>query len=164
MRVPPLGIFAGWFQAFGLLCAGAIIGAAIFMVIYQHNMTELIKQNELLIGQKEQLQEEIEPLKTYRDYETTLKTIEIHIESLPERNRPDELIQSQIKKSVYSQLKPLIGMKVANFYEHPKQIKEYYGRRVLPNINEKDYIVEIDTVVILYGKLNVWIHVEERNE
>lgn len=164
MRVPPMRLFAQWFSAFGILCAGAVIGAAAFMVIYQHNMTELMKQNAMLEDQRDQLMEEIEPLKTYRDYESTLKSIEVHIESLPSRNPPDELIQNQIKKSVHEQLKSLIGIKVANLYEHPKLIKNYYGRRVLPGNNEKDYIVEIDTVVILYGKLNVWMNIEERKE
>lgn len=164
MRVPQTRMFAGWFSSIGLLCAGSVIGAAIFMVIYQHNMTELMKQNALLKEERDQLMDEIEPLKTYRDYESTLKSIEVQIESLPSRNAPDELVQSQIKKNVHEQLKPLIGIKVANLYDHPKQIINYFGRRILPNINEKDYIVEINTVVILYGKLHVWINVEERKE
>lgn len=134
------------------------------MVIYQHNMSELLKQNAMLEDQRDQLMEEIEPLKTYRDYESTLKAIEVHIDSLPSRNPPDDFAQREIKKSVYEQLKSLIGIKVANLYEHPKLINNYYGRRILPNINEKDYIVEIETVVILYGKLHVWIQVEERTE
>lgn len=164
MKVPQFKNFIPWLSAFGLVCAGAVIGAALFMVVYQHNMTELMQQNMLLRDQRDQLIEEIEPLKTYRDSESVLKTIEVHFESLPVRNPPDPVVLTEIKKNIHEQMRPLIGTKIATFYEHPRQIKSFYGSRILPNIHGKDYIIEIDTVFILYGKLNIWIAVEERKD
>ncbi|MDP5274406.1 hypothetical protein [Chengkuizengella axinellae] len=163
MRVPSISRFLKYLQAIALIISGMIIGAAIYMIIYQHNMQVLFKMNETIRQENKDLLSKIEGLEKYKDSNTVINSIVINIQEKEDKEPLDDLIKNDIKDLVREDLKVLKGKQVSLIYKDPDYIRQLYGRKNYPNVHEKAYVVEIQNMFIVYGEATFWIHVEEFN-
>lgn len=157
MRVPPIEIIGRWLRGIGLLISGAIIGAAVFMAIYQYNYNILVTENVGMRTKIKQLEENLANSEKYRN--ETIKSVEVHFvqdDGLPE----DKVIQSRIEGLAWADLKEIwLGKDVEDF-EDFQDIKKLYARR-FNSVVKNDYEVRIDSFVVVYSNLHVWITVKE---
>lgn len=158
MKVPQFERYAHRLQAFALVICGAIIGAAIFMSITHHQLDYEIKMRRELQHQFDKLKEDNESLKIHRNKQSIIKSVHVMLE---DRVQFDDMIVSEIEKRVEADLKSLRGMPIDQLEQSPQQIRELYGARMLPSIHQKDYVVEIRTIIVIYGDLKVWITAKE---
>jgi hypothetical protein len=159
--VPPFRLFRHWLQSFGLVISGAVIGAAGFMLVFQHNMNELLMVNAALRSEKETLAEEIEALKNYKDQQTVIKSVQVQMEQPPDKERLEEIIAGEIKKRVYEDLKIFVGKPISVIDQDPQAVRSLFGKKPLLGINEKDYVAEINTIMVMNGELKIWLKVNE---
>ncbi|MFS1511809.1 hypothetical protein VQL36_05140 [Chengkuizengella sp. SCS-71B] len=163
MRVPSIARFLKYMQAIALIVSGMIIGAAAHMIIYQHNMQEMFKINETIRQENKDLLSKIEGLEKYKDSNTVIHSIIIKIHEDKDEKPLDDLIKNDIKNEVSEDLKVLKGKQVSIIYKDPDYVKQLYGRKTYINVHEKDYVVEIQYMYIVYGEVTFWISVEEFN-
>lgn len=160
MRVPQFDRLKHRLQALALVICGMIIGAAIFMSITHKQLDYEIKKGRDLQNQLDKVLEDVESLKIYQNKQSIIKSVNVALES-ESKTSLDDVIVSDIIKRVETDLKSLKGKPIAHLDQSPEQVRELYGTRLLPNIHGKDYIIEIRTMIVMYGDLKIWISAKE---
>lgn len=163
MKVPDFRQFVAWSRAIALVLCGMIIGAAVFMLIYQHNMNEVLTANDTLRREKNELMTKIADLEKYKNQHTVIKSIVIDIEDDPEAPEISKVIKNKIIESVKDALSVLKGKEISYFAntDTSQLARILFGERRLSNIHERDFIVEIKTMIIVYDELKVRITAKE---
>jgi predicted Holliday junction resolvase-like endonuclease len=156
LRVPSFDMVMRYAQGIGLVICGMVIGSAVFMMIYQHNFNELIKLNVSLQTEIEDLQSRIEGLSKDKDHSNSINTIQVSIEKSDEKI--DEIIQNELRNRVKKSLNSLVGQSADTI--DPRMARELFGEKLYPNIHDRDYIVNIRTMLISQGTLHIWISIE----
>lgn len=160
MRVPQFRNYAHLLQGLALIICGMIIGAAWFMSITHHQLDAALKHSRDLQTQLNKLLEDNESLKIYRNKQSIIKSVNVVIEDAPDKVL-DDVIKNEIVEKVEEDLKQLKGKPISYIEQDPQQLREIYGDRIIPNIHNKDYIVSIHTILVIYGDLKIWISVQE---
>lgn len=155
MKVPDFQQFIAWIQSFGILIAGMIIGAAIFMAMYVENFDYLVQQNEILREEKEHLEEQLATHHQVRN-PTQLKTITITIHNPSSYPVLDDVTTAQLQKLAREELKFMIGQEVKRL--EPDYIKRLFGKKVFTLEEGKtSYVVEINSIFIADTEMRVWL-------
>ncbi|CAM3450025.1 hypothetical protein [Marinicrinis lubricantis] len=166
MRVPPFQLFYRYLRYIALLLCGCIIGSAVFMVLFQHNMEELIQMNEVLKTEKKKLLIQIDGLEKYKDKEALIRSTQIWIEQSANEEPLPESVKGELIERVSNDLQFLIGEPILkiipNSHNAPQTMKHLY-HKIHTNVQDKDYIVTISTVIIVYGEMRIWIKAQEYN-
>ncbi len=161
MRMPAWERFIHMSQGFALILCGMILGAAVFMSITHQQLNTEIMKNRSLEADMKKLLEDNESLNIYRNRQTVIKSVSVGVENNPQDKELDQVIVSEIRRRVEADLKNLKGRPISYIDQDPNQVKNIYGARVLPNIHDKDYIVEIHTLIVIYGELKIWVSARE---
>lgn len=163
MRVPSFELFAHWLRSFALLLCGMIIGAAIFMSITHHHLNEQIMKNRALEKEIDKLLEDNESLEFYKNKQTVIKSVSVGVQTSldPDEKPLTEDITSEIERRVEDDLKKLKGQPISYIDQDPQYIRNIYGAKILADIMDKDYVVEIQTILVIYGELKVWVSAKE---
>jgi dipeptide/tripeptide permease len=163
MRVPNFSQWVAWSQAFALLVCGMIIGAALFMLVYQHNMNEILAANDTLRREKNELLDKIKDLEKYKNQHTVIKSIVVDIEDDPNEEAISEVIKNKIIENVKTALSVFKGKPISYLADtHTSQIaRTLFGERRIPNIHDRDYIVEIKSIIVVYDEMKVRITARE---
>ncbi|MFD0871888.1 MULTISPECIES: hypothetical protein [Paenibacillus] len=152
MRVPNFDRYRHWLARFGLFLAGVIIGAALFMGIYQQNFSLLASRNADLEQEIRELRNEIETYSKNRKQAAYIGGIFVHLE---EGHTLDDLSKVELEKRVHEDLKVLSGKPVADFKKDPKLYMKLI-EKPYPGIYDKDYRVEVTTLMLVQSELRVW--------
>lgn len=163
MRAPNTQRFRRYSQAIALVCAGMIIGAAVHMLLYQHNMAEILTMYEKIKAEKQNLTRKIEDLEKYKDNNSVIKTIVVDIEEpLDEKEGTlTEMEKNQIISQVQKSLSVVKGTPISRLTETntPKIFRTLFGQKRISNINDKEFLVEIKTMIVIYSELKIRITV-----
>ena len=162
MRVPDFRLFAKYSQAFALVLCGMIIGAASYMIVYQHNMNELAIENDTLRREVKKMKEDIVMLEEYKGNNNVIKTIAVEIEQNPE-NPIDTVSRNEIIERVRKTFGVFKGKEIGYLADTntPQIARMLFGEHRLSNIQGKDYTAEIRSIIVVYTELKVRIAVEE---
>lgn len=161
MRMPDWQRFAYMSRGIALIICGMIIGAAVFMLITHQQLETVIMKSKALQQEINDLLEDNKDLKNYKNKQTIIKSVKIGLTHHPEDKPMDSIIENEIIRRVQEDLKKLKGQPISYIEQDPNQIRDIYGKRLLPNIHEKDYVVEIHTLLVIYGELKIWMKAEE---
>lgn len=161
MRFPSPERFAYLSKSFAILICGMIIGAAIFMSVTHHHLEYFITENRSLNAELNKLIEDNEDLHIYKNRQTVIKSVSVGVEQDSGEEPLSEIIVSEIKQRVEEDLKGIKGQPISYIDQSPQNIKNIYGQKLLAGIHDKDYVVEIHTIVVIYGELKVWITARE---
>lgn len=162
MRVPHFRQFAKYSQAFALVLCGIIIGAASYMIVYQHNMNVLAEENDTLQKEINNLEEDIQSLDKYKDNDQVIKKVLVEIEDDPDITL-DQVTSNEIKERVRKKFNVLIGKKI-EYLANPDTtqiLRMLFGEHRLSDVQGYDYIAEVHSIIVLYSELKVRISVKE---
>ena len=163
MRVPPFEENGhALLRAAGLLIAGMIIGAALFLSIYNERLDTMIVLNRELSSENIRLEGEVADLKKTKNQQTTINLLNVYIES-DEHTELDKLVKSELMRRIHSQLKPIVvGRKISEFAAMPEVYEQILKEKPLTGVLEKDYIVSsVKWIVLTQTELKVWVTVKE---
>lgn len=156
MRVPSFDHFADMAKATGLLIAGAVIGSAVFMSIFHHNLNAALIENRELQAENEKLIQDNTNYKKNRNQLSTINKIEVIVESA-DLDPLDKVTEQEIERRVRSDLKVIVGMKVATFAESPHVYQQLLAQKTYHAILDKDYLVNMKTMMLIQNELKVWV-------
>lgn len=162
MRVPNFRMFAKYSQAFALVISGMIIGAASYMVVYQHNMNMLVEDNVTLRGEIKTLEKNVQQIEKYKGSNNVIKTVAVEIEDDPDMTL-DRLTENQIKERVLKMFNVFVGKEI-DYLADPNTtqiLRMLFGEHRMSNIQGKDYIAEVHSIIMMYSELKVRITVKE---
>lgn len=155
MRVPQFDRFTRGLQAFGLLIAGAVIGSAVYHSIFHYNFNMLFTENVRLSSQLDDYRKEINSLNKYKDKQRIFK-LSIRLEE-EEGKEFDEITRDQLKKRLYDDLDIFIGRNIYEIDSDAKLARELLNRKIYPITQDKDFVIEIKTMLLVDGVLQIWV-------
>jgi uncharacterized protein with ATP-grasp and redox domains len=162
LRVPPFEYYTNLLKTFGLLISGGIIGSAIFLGIYKNNLNLVIEQNRDLKKERSELLEKIETQNKIRNKQSVISEIEVVVLSDNKGNKQlDKITKNEIERKVELDLKVVIGQKIASFEENPEIYEKLISQRIYHDITQKDYKINVKSMVLTQTKLKVWVIAEE---
>ncbi|TBL75059.1 hypothetical protein [Paenibacillus thalictri] len=156
MRVPPFEYYSGLLKGLGLVISGAIIGSALFMNIYQHNLNLVIEHNRELSKERAELLEKVETNNKLRNKQSVIGDIKVIVTS-GDAAEIDNIAMGELERKIEQDLKIVIGQKVSSFEENPLLYEKLISQRIYQNVSQKDYAVSVKTMVLTQTELKVWI-------
>lgn len=156
MRVPPFEYYSGLLKGLGLVISGAIIGSALFMNIYQHNLNLVIEHNRKLSKERAELLEKVETNNKLRNKQSVIGDIKVIVTS-GDAAEIDNIAMGELERKIEQDLKIVIGQKVSSFEENPLLYEKLISQRIYQNVAQKDYAVSVKTMVLTQTELKVWI-------
>ncbi|WP_245856077.1 hypothetical protein [Paenibacillus rigui] len=156
MRVPSFDHFSSMVKSAGLLIAGAVIGSAVFMSIFHHNLNSAIIENRELQAENEKLAQDNNNYKKNRNQLSTINKIEVVVESA-DLDALDKVTEKELERRVRSDLRVVIGLKVSTFAESPHIYQQLLSQKTYHAILDKDYLVNIKTMLLIQNELKVWV-------
>lgn len=158
MRVPPFERYVRFLSGLGLLLAGAVIGSALFMGIYQQNFSQLVLDNQKLGQENAQLKREVDSLNKNKNRQSVVGKIVVNVAKVDGETDPlDESIATEIKKRVYADLQVLIGQPLSAIAANPQLYQNLVDKKIYTGVHEKDYVASLKTMMISPSQLTVWI-------
>ncbi|UUZ80579.1 hypothetical protein LJK88_37900 [Paenibacillus sp. P26] len=146
----------------GLLIAGGVIGAAVFMGIYKNNLNLMIEQNHGLQSENAKLLGEISDLKKSKNQQNTINLMNVYVET-SDHAPLDKVTESELRKRIYNDLKKVvIGRKISDFAESPEPYEKILVDKPYLNVLDKDYMVQsVKWMFIAQTELKIWVTVKE---
>ncbi|WP_051620398.1 hypothetical protein [Paenibacillus sp. UNC451MF] len=158
--MPPFERYTGLLQSAGLFISGMIIGSAIFLGIYHHQLNTVLIQNRELSDENDKLQQDNNTYKKTRNQQSTVNQIDVIVESSP-LNPLDKVTEQEIEKRVRNDLSVIKGQKIAVIAESPHVYQSLLSKKTYRGILDKDYIVNTKTMMLIQNELKVWVIAEE---
>ncbi|MEF2243423.1 hypothetical protein [Paenibacillus sp. IITD108] len=163
MRVPPFEKFTRAMQLIGVLLIGFIIGALIYHSLYVVQMDNLVNNRIELLAKIRQYEDDIKQLNQYKNQHTVIKSITPRIEneagSQSQRPHLDKVTEAEIIKRLREDLSSFLGQSIYEIDSNAQFARKLLERKVYNDVYEKDYVVEIKTVLVVDNVLHVWITV-----
>ena len=162
MRVPPFERYVRFLSGFGLLLSGGVIGGALFMGLYQEGFTTLVLENERLRQENVQLSKDIDSLQKYKNRQSVVGKINVYVQKTGADSAPlEEFVETEVRSRVYNDLQVVTGQPLSAIANNPLMYQNLIDKKIYTGIHEKDYIVNLKTMMIQPGQLTVWITVRE---
>ncbi len=165
MRMPPFERYEKGLQMVGMLILGMIIGAIIFNSIHVAQFEAIINlksELELKLGQYEQ---DIKLLNQFKNQHTVIKSIlpRVEREAGQNTNRPnlDKLTETELIKQVREDLSSLLGQSIYEIDSNAQFARKLLERKVYTDVFDKDYMIDIKTVLVVDNVLHIWINVRD---
>ncbi|MFE5318810.1 hypothetical protein ACFQ88_08880 [Paenibacillus sp. NPDC056579] len=159
MKVPPFEHYTGLLKSTGLVISGIIIGSALFLSLYHHHLNTVIIKNRELQAENEQLLTDLNDFKKTRNQQSTINQIDIVVEP-GDLNPLDKVTMQELEKRVRNELSVIKGQKIATFAETPHVYQRLLSKKTYHNILDKDYVVNIKTMLLIHTELKVWVTAE----
>ncbi|MFS0727297.1 hypothetical protein [Paenibacillus sp. 1P07SE] len=165
MRVPQFERFTRSMYTMGVLAIGIVIGAAIFNGIYHYQLSALYQQIGELGSEIDGKAQEIEQLTRFKDSHTVIKTIQVFIEEEKQAGGLvlDSRTQTELKRRVTADLRIFIGRSIYEIDSEAKLARVLLDHKLYLNVYEKDYSLEIKTMLVVDNELKVWVKVSRHS-
>jgi hypothetical protein len=159
MKRPFQWNFTSLARGLGLFLSGAIIGSAVFMSIFQHNLNVVITNLRELQDSNEKLVYDNESLKKYKNRLNVISVVHVHL--IPnERNPLPSDVVSELERRVKNDLKIIIGQKSSVLNNSPELYKQLISQKTYFGIHDRHVTVTVQTIVLLQTELTFWITAE----
>ncbi|MEC0238776.1 hypothetical protein P4H66_02670 [Paenibacillus dokdonensis] len=156
MRIPPFKRYRHISQIAAVFVLGAIIGSVVYNVVFHTSYNILWLSNLDLESQIKQYEEDIKTLKNYKNQQTVIREIKIRNE------RQDPPIDPVVVKAIIVQLSEDLGvLRGQNVFEidtYSKVVRTLLEEKIY-KVREKEYSVEIKTMLLMEGMLQIWVDV-----
>jgi len=164
MRIPPFERYTKGLQMLGIFLAGMIVGAAVFNSIYVAQFEALVTLKGELEMKLEQYETDIKQLNQYKEKHTVIKSVQPRIklaESKKDTNAElDKLTETELIKRIKEDLSSFLGQSIYEIDSDAKLARKLLERKVYTDISEKDYTIDVKTVLVVDNVLHVWIEVQ----
>lgn len=157
MRVPSAYWTVRYMRAAGLLIAGAVIGSAVFMSVYQHNFEIIILENQRLKAENEELKKTLDPFLKNKDRPSLINQMKIHIASPIGAGELDEVTATEIRRILQNDLEPLRGRTVDAAADSMLVAKRIIERKVYILSDNQEFTLELQLSVFKGDTLSIWV-------
>lgn len=156
MRVPSGAWVMKHLRAGGLVAAGMIIGAAIFMSVYQQNFSSLYMEKERLRIENEELKKTLEPYRKNQSRTSEIREIAIQLTVPPGIDPPDEITAIELRRKLAADLDLLRGKSPETAAESMMVARRIIESKVYTLDKNSEYRMSVDIILIKSGVLTVW--------
>lgn len=151
---PKASGFRRFMQLAAVFILGMVAGSVVYNVIYQTSYNQLWIQNKDLSIQLHQAEEDNRTLKKYNRQSTVIKEIKVRVE---ERDPPlDSLAVKEVAKQLHEELEVLRGRNMFDIDSDAKMARTLLNRKIY-TVREKEYSIQIKTMLVSEGVLQVWV-------
>lgn len=157
MRVPSPYLIGRYMRAAGLLIAGAIIGSAVFMSIYQHNFNLLFLENQRLQTENDELRKTLDPLLKNKNRPSLVSQLKIHLASPMDGKELDEVTATELRRILQNDLEPLRGRTVDAAADSMLVAKRIIERKVYRLSDDQEFTLELQLSVFKGDTLSIWV-------
>lgn len=148
--MPSFERYAGWFSGFGLFVAGMVVGAALFMSIYQENLTILHQQKGTLENENKKLTDDLDNLQKFKNKQQYVGKVDVIVDMAEEKQAGTDVnVLNEVKRRVYQDIKVVSGKPVSSVRQAPDVFAGLVDKKVYRNIFEKDYRVTVKHLFVL---------------
>ncbi|SFE51018.1 hypothetical protein SAMN04487969_103139 [Paenibacillus algorifonticola] len=163
MRLPPFEKYTKGLQMFGMLLLGMVVGAVVYNSLYQAQFEALISLKSELEIQLEQYEQDISNLKEFKHQHTVIKSIlpRIELEAGQNAGRPqlDKMTEAELIRRIKADLSVFIGQSIYEIDSNAQFARKLLSKRVYNEVLEKDYEVEVKTMLVVDNVLQLWVKV-----
>ncbi len=163
MRIPPFQRFTRAMQLAGIFITGLLIGAITYHTIHIVQLETLLNERTELHTKLLQYQDDIKLLNQFKNQHTVIKSVQPRIEkevgSHSQRPHLDKLTESEIIKRIKEDLSSFLGQSIYEIDSNAQFARKLLERKVYKDIFDKDYTIEIKTVLVVDNTLQVWLTV-----
>ena len=161
MRVPQFNRFVRSMYTFGVFTLGTIMGIALFNGVYHYQLNALYVQIGELGSTIDEKQREIDQLNLFKDKHTVIQTIQVYIEDekLAGGLELDARTQTDLKRRIVADLGVFLGRSIYEIDSEAKMARVLLDRKLYLNVFEKDYSMEVKTMLVVDNQLKVWVKV-----
>ncbi|WP_059054362.1 hypothetical protein [Paenibacillus senegalimassiliensis] len=153
-KQPGANGFRRFMQLASVFILGMVAGSVAYNVIYQTSYNLLWIQNKDLTIQLHQAEEDNRTLKKYNNQSTVIKEIKVRVE---ERDPPlDSLAVKEVAKQLHEELEVLRGRNMFDIDSDAKMARTLLNRKIY-TVREKEYSIQIKTMLVSEGVLQVWV-------
>lgn len=146
-----------WLSNLSLIIVGSIIGAGVYHAVYLHQFNEVMMMNIDLRDRLAHYKAETEDLLRYKNRKTIIKSIDLHIYKQQNGMSMPQADEMELRRRLLKEITVLKGRNVFQIDEYSKLVEGLLSRKIYPNINDKDYTVQLRTMLVTEGVLHVWI-------
>lgn len=147
----------------GVLTLGMIIGAILYNSIYLAQFEALITLKSELEVKLEQYEQDIKNLKQFKNQHTVIKSVlpRIEKEAGQYTGRPnlDQVTEAELIKRIKEDLKSFLGQSIYEIDSDAKFARKLLEKKVYTDVYNKDYTIEVKTILVVDNVLHVWIKV-----
>lgn len=158
MRVPPTHRFRPFYQVASIFVLGMVVGSIVYNSLYHASFNNLWLINEEQQLKIAQYEEDIKSLKKYSKQSTVIKEIKIRSEQ-NDKQPLDPLIIKELVRLMGEDLAALRGRNVFDIDTDSKLTRSLLSDKIY-TVREKDYKVQIKTMLVMEGVLQIWIGVD----
>lgn len=161
MRVPQFNRFVKSMYTLGVFTLGIIVGIALFNGVYHYQLNSLYVQIGDLGSTIDEKQREIDQLNLFKDKHTVIQTIHVYIEDekLTGGLELDARTQTELKRRIVTDLGVFLGRSIYEIDSEAKMARVLLDRKLYLNVFEKDYSMEVKTMLVVDNQLKVWVKV-----
>ncbi|GAV15309.1 MULTISPECIES: hypothetical protein [Paenibacillus] len=148
-----------WLSNLALIIVGSVIGAGIYHAVYLRQFNEVMMINIDLRDRLAHYKAETEDLLRYKNRKTIIKSIDLHIYKQQNDTSIPQADEMELRRRLLKDLAVLKGRNVFKIDEYSKLVEGLLSRKIYPDVNDKDYTVQLRTMLVTEGVLHVWIDV-----
>lgn len=154
LRRPTIEKFRRFIQLTAIFILGMVAGSVVYNIIYQTSYNTLWIQNKDLQIQLYQAEEDKKTLKKYNKRSTVIKEIKIRVE---DRDPPlDSLAVKEVVQQLHEELEVLRGRSIFEIDSDGKMARTLLNRKIYA-VRDKEYSIQIKTMLVSEGVLQVWV-------
>ncbi|MBP2002542.1 DNA replication protein DnaD [Paenibacillus shirakamiensis] len=140
-----------------LFLLGMIIGAVVYNTVFHYSFNQLWVQNKDLEIQLHQAEDEMKTMKKFTTRQSIIRSIKIRVE---DRDPPlDSLAVKQVVQKLQEELEVMRGRSIFEIDTDAKMARTFLNRKVY-TVRDKEYAVQIKTMLVSEGSLQIWIEVK----
>lgn len=159
MRVPAMDWVMKHLRAGGLVAAGMVIGAAVFMSVYQQNFSSLYMEKERLRMENEELKKTLEPYRNKQSQSSEIREIVVQLSAPPGSEAPDEMTAIDLRRKLAADLDLLRGKPPETAAESLIVARRVIENKVYTLDKNAEYRLAVDVILIKSGVLTIWAEV-----
>jgi hypothetical protein len=157
MRVPPFERFRPFMQLTAVFVVGMIVGSVVYNSLYHAAYNRIWTEKKDLQIELEQAKIDLQAVKKYSKRQTAIKEIKITIE---DRDPPlDTLVVKEVTQKLQSELNVLRGRNMYDIDSDAKMARVLLNQKQY-EVRGKEYGIQIKTMLVSEGVLQVWVDVK----
>lgn len=158
MRVPSFQRYSGWLSGFGIFISGAIVGAAVFLSLFQQHLSVMHERVGALTNQNKTLTDSLESLNKYKKNQQFIGKVDVIVElDAKDKAKTDINVLNEIKSRVYKDIQKVSGVPVSAVKDAPDHFYDHVDRKLYRNVFEKDYVVTVQRLMVIQTDFTLYI-------
>lgn len=162
MRVPSFERYKSLLSGTGVFIAGVIVGAAVYLSMYQQHLSVLHERVGELSNQNKTLQDSMEGLNKFKQNQQYIGRVKVMAEfASKEADKADANVLNELKRLVYEDIKLTSGKPVSAVREAPDIFTNLVDKKVYRNVYGKNYQISVRYLMVVQTEFTIYITCSE---